>query len=167
MENSSATAQHLVKKAMIINEFKLIKIININSQIKITRHIFPAKIYSRVNILLLKFATQIYCTKKSCLFNHNLSLSFRNDEILVYCLKITMYFYCIYSIKMKLLLMLGTGYFLKITKINSQQEKPICPNCKNQFPQNTKRCQSAKIDSCKIFMPHSMNVQCGRWMCIH
>ena len=24
--------------------------------------------------------------------------------------------------------MLGTGYFLKITKIDSQQEKPICPN---------------------------------------
>ena len=24
--------------------------------------------------------------------------------------------------------MLGTGYFLKIAKINSQQEKPICPN---------------------------------------
>ena len=23
--------------------------------------------------------------------------------------------------------MLGTGYFLKITNINSQQEKPICP----------------------------------------
>ena len=110
---------------------------------------------------------KIYCTKKLCLFNHNLSLSFRNDEILVYCLKIIMYFYCMYSIKTKLLLMLGTGYFLKITKINSQQEKPICPNCKNQFPQNTKRCQSAKIDSCKIFVPHSMNVQCGRWVCIH
>ena len=26
--------------------------------------------------------------------------------------------------------MLGTGYFLKIAKINYQQEKPICPNCK-------------------------------------
>ena len=50
-ENSSATAQHLVKKVMIINEFKLIKIININSQMTITTHIFPAKIYSRVNIL--------------------------------------------------------------------------------------------------------------------
>ena len=24
----------------------------------------------------------------------------------------------------------GTGYFLKITKINPQQEKPMCPNCK-------------------------------------
>ena len=27
--------------------------------------------------------------------------------------------------------MLGTGYFLKITKINSRQEKPICPYRKN------------------------------------
>ena len=69
-----------------------------------------------------------------------------------------MYFYCTYSIKTRILSMLGTGYFLKITKINSQLEKPICPNCKNQFPQNTKRCQSAKINSCKNFMPHSMNV---------
>ena len=37
--------------------------------------------------------------------------------------------------------MLGTGYslcFLKIAKINSQQEKPICPNRKNLVPQNTK-----------------------------
>ena len=25
--------------------------------------------------------------------------------------------------------MLGTGFFLKIAKINSQQEKPVCPNC--------------------------------------
>ena len=35
--------------------------------------------------------------------------------------------------------MLGTGYFLKIEKINSQQEKPICPNRKNWFSQNAKK----------------------------
>ena len=57
-------------------------------QIKITANIFPAKIYSRVNTLWLKFATRKYNTKESCLFNHNLSLLFRNNEILVYCLKI-------------------------------------------------------------------------------
>ena len=57
------------------------------AQLKITANIFPAKIYSRVNILQVKFATQKY-SKKSCLFNNNLSLSFRNNEILVYCLKI-------------------------------------------------------------------------------
>ena len=32
----------------------------------------------------------------------------------------------------------GYWYFLEIAKINSQQEKPICPNRKKQFPQNTK-----------------------------
>ena len=42
-----------------------------------------------------------------------------------------MYFYCTYSIKTKILSMLVTGYFLKIAKINSQREKPICPNRKN------------------------------------
>ena len=56
-------------------------------RIPITANIFPAKSYSRVNILQLKFATQKYSTKKSCLFNHNSSLSFRNNEIMVYCLK--------------------------------------------------------------------------------
>ena len=68
-------------------------------QIKITTKHFPAKIYSGVNILRLKFITQKYSTKKSRLFNYNLSLSFRNkavyNEILTqtvvlaqYCLKI-------------------------------------------------------------------------------
>ena len=42
-----------------------------------------------------------------------------------------MYFYCTYSIKTKILSMLGTGYYLKIAKINSQLGKPICPNPKN------------------------------------
>ena len=104
-------------------------------QIKITANIFPAKIYPRVNILYLKFATQKYSTRKSSLFNHNLHFSFRNNEILVYvyCLKI-----CI-SIartqekrKYYHFWVLGTGYFLsflKIAKTNSQLEKSICPNC--------------------------------------
>ena len=59
------------------------------SQINDTGNIFPIKIYSRVNILLLKFATQKRNTKKSCLFIHNLSASFRNEtvyyELLVLC----------------------------------------------------------------------------------
>ena len=61
-------------------------------QIKITANIFPAKIYSRVDILFLKFTTQKFITKKLYLFNYNLSLSFRSkmvyNKILVYCLKI-------------------------------------------------------------------------------
>ena len=52
--------------------------------------------------------------------------------------------------------MLSSGYFLKIAKINSQQEKPICPNQKNYIPQNTKNRQSAKINSRKNFVPHGM-----------
>ena len=52
--------------------------------------------------------------------------------------------------------MLGTGYFLKIAKINSTLEKPACPNPKNQFPQNTKIRQSAKINSRKNFVPHGI-----------
>ena len=51
----------------------------------------------------------------------------RNTDLLLE----NMFFYCRYSIKTKILSMLGMGYFLKIAKINSQQEKPICPNCKN------------------------------------
>ena len=35
----------------------------------------PSKIYPRVNILQLKFATQKHRAKKSCPFNHNSSLS--------------------------------------------------------------------------------------------
>ena len=55
-----------------------------------------------------------------------------------------------------------TGYLLKIAKINSQQEKPICPNGKNKFPQNTKKPQSAKINSREnLFLPHGILVICG------
>jgi len=77
-------------------------------QIKIVGHTFPAKINSRVNILQLKFTTQKYSITKSCLFNHNLSLSFRNNEILFYWVLENMYFYCTYSIKTKIFSMIGT-----------------------------------------------------------
>ena len=50
--------------------------------------------------------------------------------------------------------MLGIGYFLKIAKIDSQQETPIFPNSKNLFLQNTKYSRSARINSSKNFMPH-------------
>ena len=84
-----------------------------------------------VKILQLKFDTQKYSSKKSCTFNRNLSLSFRNNEILVYWALENMNFYGTCSIKTKTLSMLGTGYFLKIAKMNSRQEKPICPYRKN------------------------------------
>ena len=62
--------------------------------------------------------------------------------------------------------MLGTGYFLKIAKVNSQQEKPSCPNRKNQFPQNTKNRQSAKINSRKNFVPHGMYFVVAQKLCL-
>ena len=51
------------------NEFAILPAIRENKfpQIEITANIFPAKSYSRV-------------FSKSCLFNHNLSLSFRNKR---------------------------------------------------------------------------------------
>ena len=41
--------------------------------------------------------------------------------------------------------MLGTGFSLKIAKITSQREKPIGPNRKNQFSQNTKIANPQKF----------------------
>ena len=99
------------------------------------------KIYSRENILQLKFTTQKYSTEKSCLFTQSLSETKAvYNEILTHTVILfeNMYFYCTYSIKTKILLMLGTGYFMKIAKIKSRQEKPICPNRKNQFPKTQK-----------------------------
>ena len=53
-----------------------------NSPPKINENIFPAKIYSRVlSILLLKFTTQKYSTKKWCLFNYNSPFQFRNKTV--------------------------------------------------------------------------------------
>ena len=47
------------------------------------------------------------------------------------------------------------GNFLKIAKINSQQEKTVFPNRKNQFPQNTKNyCQFANLNSRKNLVLH-------------
>ena len=43
--------------------------------------------------------------------------------------------------------MLGTGYFVKITKILFPEKKTtICYNCKNYFPQNTKYHLYPKIN---------------------
>ena len=38
--------------------------------------------------------------------------------------------------------MLGIGYYLKMEKNQFQARKPICPNRKNLFPQNTKKIAS-------------------------
>ena len=88
------------------------------------------KHFSRKNLLQSKYSlTWIRYTKtqKSCLFNHNLSKTTKYWFIVWK----SVYFYCTYSINAKILSMLGTGYFLKMAKINSQQDKLICPNRKN------------------------------------
>ena len=47
-----------------------------------TANLFPSKMYSRANILWLKFVTQKCSGKKSCLFNQNLtSFSFRKKTV--------------------------------------------------------------------------------------
>ena len=71
----------LLSKFLWVLIFAIFPVIRNNNftQLKINANIFPAKIYSRVNIFQLKFATQKYSTKKWCLFNYNLSLSFRNS----------------------------------------------------------------------------------------
>ena len=130
---SFSTVWHEILRVLIFCDFCVFSAIHKNKlpQLKITTKHFPAKIYSGVNILRLKFTTQKYSTKKSCLFNYNLSLSFRKksgiqwntdaDRSIGPVLFENMHFYCTYSIKTKILSMLGTGYFLKIAKINSQQ----------------------------------------------
>ena len=106
----------------------------------IRKNNFPQKIYSRVlSILLLKFTTQKYSTKKSCLFNYNSPLQFRDktvyNELVLHnvCAYRTTVRWksvfllhpdCRYLTRTKILSMLGTGYFLKI---KCQQEKPMCP----------------------------------------
>ena len=46
--------------------------------------------------------------------------------------------------------MLGTGYFLKIAKINSQQEKPLCPNQKISSHKTQKVANQQKLTPAKI-----------------
>ena len=124
-------------------------------QMKIVGHTFSAKIISRVNILQLKFTTQKYSTTKSCLSWQSQLASLTQKQLNTGLLLENMYFYCTYSIKTKILSMLGTGYFLKIAKINSQQAKRICPNRKN--------CQSAKNKPPQKFHAHGSCVLTPSW----
>ena len=50
---------------------------------------------------------------------------------------------------------LGTRHFLNIAKINSQQEKPFCPNPKKWFPY----AKSSPIR--KNFVPHGDSLPAG------
>ena len=77
----------------------------------------------------------------SCLFNYNLPPSFRNktvyNELLVigyaYCSTVWKNVFLLHIILDKnenIINAARAGYFLKIAKINSQGEKPICPSHK-------------------------------------
>ena len=110
-------------RVLIFVSFAIFPAISKNKfpQIKITVNIFPAKI--RYNLVS-------FVQKQNRLDNKILVLHRVHFE--------NTYFYCTYLIKTKIISMLGTsrsfslgtGYFLKIEKINSQKEKPICPNRK-------------------------------------
>ena len=99
----------------------------VESGIKITTNVFPAKVYSRVNILWLEFATQTkqfqeivsvqsqlvsFIQKQNGIEKRQWNIGFFFFE--------NMYFCCTFSLKMKIqkiLSTLSTGYFLKIAKI--------------------------------------------------
>ena len=49
--------------------------------------------------------------------------------------------------------MLGTGYFLKIAKINSQQEIPICPNRKICSRETQKIANPQKFRATRLSSP--------------
>ena len=56
-----------------------------------------------------------------------------------------MYFCCMYLTKMQILSMLGTGYFLKIAKINSQEEKLIFPYPRKNFVPNGRMTEITRV----------------------
>ena len=128
-------------RALIFGIFTIFSAIRKNKfpQIKIIANIFPPKICSRVNLNTLHKNTlprnHVCWITLVSLFRKQRGIQWSSGSCIGYArlnlgLFKNMYFYCTYSIKTKILSMLGTGYFLKIAKINSQQEKPNCPNRK-------------------------------------
>ena len=117
-------------------------------------HIFPAKNFSTVNIFQLKFFQSIlstishprcYCnriTKKSHLL-HWLNIRCRVHK-LKHCLKLSSK----ENINNDWKILTMTGLRLsEITKINSQQEKTISPNCKI-CSRKTQKLQTSANISC-------------------
>ena len=84
--SSLTTAWHEIFAASNFCDFAIFPAIRKKQlpQIKITAN--KQKVHSSGNILQLKFATQKYSNKKSCLFNHNLSLSFRHKGVYIHTL---------------------------------------------------------------------------------
>ena len=65
----------------------------------------------------------------------------------------------------------NAGYWvlsmMKIAKINSKQEKPICPTRKNYFPQNTKNSQSCIWSRRSPIVHQIQNQECMQMILIY
>ena len=88
-------------------------------QIKITAQIFPAKTYSRGNTVcsnLNSLHKNTVPRNRVCSITTGLFFWETNTDAHLVLFE-NMYFYCTYSIKTKILSMLGTGYFLKSQKL--------------------------------------------------
>ena len=81
---------------------------------------FPLKIYSNLNSLHKNTVLTEIVSVTLCLLAHSETKRYT----------MSYWFYLGYP-QLTILSMLGSGHFLKITKVDSQQEKPICPNRKN------------------------------------
>ena len=122
------TVWHEILRVLIFCDFCVFSAIHKKKfpQIKITAKHFPAKIYSGVNILRLKFTTQNtvlrnrVCSITTCLFRSETESGIQwntdADRSIGPVLFENMHFYCTYSIKTKILSMLGTGTFWKSQK---------------------------------------------------
>ena len=117
------------------------------------RKYFPAKIYNIFSNLNSLHKNTVLrnrvCSITTCLFRSETkryTMKYRRTP--QYCLKNNVHFYCMYSIKIKILSTLGTGYFLKIVKLipslknqsaliakisSRKQKKSLI--CKNKLPQ--------------------------------
>ena len=106
-------------------------------QIKITATIFPAKIYSRVIIFVLRFATlNTEVKNRVCSITTWLRYTM-NYRFYIRCAyhsycTVWKYVFLLHVLnKNEILSMLGTWYFVKMAKISFQREKTVCPNRKN------------------------------------
>ena len=125
-------------------------------QIKITAKIFPAtpeEILYSLNLNSLHKNT--VPRNRFCSITTGLFFSETNTDAHLVLFE-NMYFCCTYSIKTKILSMLGTGYFLKSQKLIPSSKNQSVLIAKISSPQNTKNRKSAKTNSCKNFVPHGI-----------
>ena len=109
----------------------------------------------------------------SCLFNYNLPPSFSNktvyNELLVigyaYCSTVWKNVFLLHIILNKnenIINAARAGYFLKIAKINSQGEKPICPNHKKISYRITQKIAKPQKFRAKRYVDLGKTFKAGR-----